>query len=266
MPPQGSQSPFPGMDPYLEDEALWPEFHRRLVGVIRELLSSRLGGVRYEVVIGQRRFPAGAEDYLEIRQRSDGGLVTLVDVVSPANKMTNPGRQAYLEQRRQAADSKATLVEIDLLLQGQPTLDYPREGLPEWRYAVTVTPGTYPGRHEIYLATLQTRLPRFRLPLAPDDRDSVLDLQAAFARCYTEGGYSGRIDYRREPAVPLGAEDRRWLDAALAAQGLRAPSPPQEEVAVAAYFIWERQGCPSGRDKEHWHRALAELRAGKGGE
>ena len=35
--------------------------------------------------------------------------------------------------------------------------------------------------------TVQKRLPKFKLPLAADDRDALLDLQAAFARAYDLG-------------------------------------------------------------------------------
>lgn len=30
-------------------------------------------------------------------------------------------------------------------------------------------------------------------------------------------------------------------------------------VAVRAYEIWEKQGRPHGRDREHWLQAVAEL-------
>src|SRR5262249_3154426 len=81
-------SPFPGMDPYLEDPALWPEFHRRLVASIRQFLLPDLPD-RYALAIGQRR--QDTEEYLEIRQRNDDKLITLMDVVSPANKTTKAG-------------------------------------------------------------------------------------------------------------------------------------------------------------------------------
>ena len=32
-------------------------------------------------------------------------------------------------------------------------------------------------------------------------------------------------------------------------------------VAVRAYEIWEKQGRPHGRDREHWLQAAAELKA-----
>ena len=97
-------------------------------------------------------------------------------------------------------EAKANVVEIDLVLQGQPTLEYSRDGLPEWDYAVTVQRLTHAERFEIYPATLQKRLPLASdYPRASDDRDAVLDLQGVFTRCYAEIGCFSRIDYRRDP-------------------------------------------------------------------
>jgi hypothetical protein len=220
------------MDPYLEDEPLWPVFHHQIVMCLYQILLPGLVD-RYRARVGQRHYVTEQalftsiireehhEDFIEIRQRTDGKLVTLVDVVSPANKTSNSGRSAYLDKRRESKSAGANLVEIDLVLQGPPTLEYSRDGLPDWDYAVTVTRSTQPERYEIYTATLQKRLPRFRLPLAADDRDTVLDLHTAFTRCYDQGGFASKIDYRRDPATPLNDEDRRWLHDLLRQQKLR---------------------------------------------
>jgi hypothetical protein len=146
-----------------------------------------------------------------VRQRGDSKLVTLVDIVSPTNRTSAAGRQAYLDTRKDARSAGANLVEIDLVLQGTPMLDYSRENLPEWDYAVTVTRSPQPERHEIYTATLAKRLPRFRLPLAADDRDTVLDLHTAFSRCYDQAGFAPRIDYKRDPATKLTDAHRAYL-------------------------------------------------------
>jgi hypothetical protein len=210
------------MDPYLEDPSLWPAFQRQLVACLYQILLPGLVD-RYRARVTQRLYVTEmplftsiireqhVEEVIEIRQRGDSRLVTLIDVVSPGNKTTAAGRDAYLTKRREGKGSGASLVEIDLILQGMPTLDYAREGLPDWDYAVTVTRSMQPERFEIYTATLQKRLPRFRLPLASDDRDTVLDLQGAFTRCYDQGGYAGQINYKAEPAAPLDDADRRWL-------------------------------------------------------
>jgi hypothetical protein len=145
----------------------------------------------------------------------------------------------------------------------EPTLEYSRDGLPDWDYAVTVTRATQPERYEIYTATLQKKLPRFRLPLASDDRDTVLDLHTVFTRCYDQGGFAVWVDYRLGPAVPLTEEHRRWPDGILASKGPRGP-PTREEVALAAYYLWEHEGRPHGRDQEHWRQESGQLRPGGG--
>jgi hypothetical protein len=38
-----------------------------------------------------------------------------------------------------------------------------------------------------------------------------------------------------------------------------APPDRQAEIAKRAYAIWEREGCPKGRELEHWLKAEAEL-------
>jgi hypothetical protein len=220
------------MDPYLEDEKLWPLFQHQLVNCLYQILLPGLVD-RYRAKVGQRRYVVEQalftsvvrvehqEEYIEVRQRSDNRLVTLVDVVSPSNRTTAAGRKTYLEKRHEGKSGGANLVEIDLVLQGQPMLDYSREGLPEWDHAVTVTRATQPERYEIYTATLQKRLPRFRMPLAADDRDTVLDLQAAFTRSFDQGGFAAKIDYQRDPATMLCEEDRKWLADLLRQQKVR---------------------------------------------
>jgi hypothetical protein len=116
-------SPFPGMDPYLENTDLWPDFRRRLVDVLQDVLAPRLAD-RYLATPCRRRYASGFapaiaehdEDYVEVRQRKDGQLITLVDVVSPANKTTHVGREAYLATRGEGRHAGANLVEVDLVV------------------------------------------------------------------------------------------------------------------------------------------------------
>jgi hypothetical protein len=225
-------SPFPGMDPYLEEDRLWPSFQHGLVICLEKMLQPGLVD-RYRDRVGQRTYVTEQilftsvareehhEEYLEIRQRGDGRVVTIVEVVSPTNKTTAEGRRAYLDKRQSGRAAGANLVEIDLLLQGPPMLEYSREGLPDWDYAVTVTRSTQPERYEIYTSTLQKRLPKFRLPLAADDRDTVVDLHQVFNRCYDQGDFASQIEYAAAPSVPLGEEDRLWLEEWLKQQKLR---------------------------------------------
>ncbi|MBY0456692.1 MAG: DUF4058 family protein [Gemmataceae bacterium] len=227
-------SPFPGMDPYLENAKLWPAFQHQLLACLYQILLPGLVD-RYRARVGTRAYVSEmplftsiireqfAEEFIEIRNRTDGRLVTLLEVVSPANKTTAAGRQAYLDARQQALAQKAGIVEIDLVMQGKPLLSYSRDGLPEFDFAVTVTRSNAPDRYEIYTATLQKKLPKFKLPLAADDRDALLDLQAAFARAYDLGNFAAQVDYKGAPPpdVPLTDANRTWVEELLKQQKLR---------------------------------------------
>src|SRR5262245_17979859 len=215
-------SPDPGIDAYLEDEALWPLFQHQLVANLYQIILPGLVD-RYRARIQHRTYVTEEplftsvirqerhEEYIEIRQRTDGRLVTVVDIASPVNKTLQQGRAAYHETRRFARAQNASVVEIDLCLQGQPLLDFSRDGLPEWDYAVTVTRCTQPERFEIYTSTLPKRLPRFKVPLAADDRDTVLDLQATFTRAFDHGNFLARIDYTRDPAARISDTHKAWV-------------------------------------------------------
>jgi hypothetical protein len=220
------------MDPFLENDKLWSSFQHQLVHSLYQMLLPGLMD-RYRARVGQRVYVAEQvlftsvvredhqESFIEIRQRCDGKLVTLLDVVSPSNKGTSQGRQAYLDKRREGQGCKSNLVDIDLVLQGQPLLDYSREGLPDWDYAVTVTRSAQPDRYEIYTATIDKPLPRFRMPLAADDRDTVVDLQSAFNRAFDQAGFQGKIDYHRDAPTRLDDAKRTWLDQRLRKQKMR---------------------------------------------
>ena len=92
-------SPFPGMDPYLEDEKRWPAFQPVLVQALYQMLLPGLMD-RYRARVGERLYCSEQalftsiireqhkEAFIEVRQRSDGRLITLVEVVSPGNKIT----------------------------------------------------------------------------------------------------------------------------------------------------------------------------------
>lgn len=225
-------SPFPGMDPYLEDANQWPAFQPILVHAVHQMLLPGLLD-RYRARVGERQYTSEQalftsilreehkEAFIEIRQRSDGRLITVIEVVSPANKSLAEGRKVYCDRRDEIKRINANLVEIDLILQGPSLIEFAKESAANWDYAVVVTRWTHPDRCEIYSATLPKRLPRFRLPLASDDRDTVIDLQAAVARAYEQGDFNRRIDYAKAPATKLTDENHQWVDELLKQEKLR---------------------------------------------
>jgi hypothetical protein len=54
-------SPFPGMDPYLEDPRLWPDVHHRLISVIAEMLLTRIRP-SYFVQVQERVYLSDQDD------------------------------------------------------------------------------------------------------------------------------------------------------------------------------------------------------------
>jgi hypothetical protein len=217
-------SPLPGMDPYLESPKLWPAFHRHIVAAVYQSLLPGLVD-RYRARVSTRSYTSELvlftsvtrephdEEYIEIRSRTDGRLVTLVEVVSLGNRTTVEGKATYLATRMAAQREKAGVVEIDLLTQGKPPFEFDRATLPPHDHTVTVTRGGTPDRYEIYTSGVRKRLPKFKLPLAADDRDTVLDLQVAYARGFDAGGFDRLIDHTAPlpPDVKLADEDREWV-------------------------------------------------------
>lgn len=156
-------------------------------------------------------------------------VVTAIEVLSPDNKTASAGRAAYLQKREELRGSGANLVEIDLLREGEPTVRISPEnlaGLRPWHYLVTVT-RSKPPRQEIYPVLLQKRLPRFALPLADDDKDVPLDLQAAFTRCWNEGPYPELLRYEGLSPGRMTAEEVTWCEDVLRRGGFRSDASIQ---------------------------------------
>ncbi len=253
-------SPFPGMDPYIERPAIWPDFHDALVSAIRGLLQPLLRP-RYVALMQDRWFVVESDrpirpdvavistgqpqdvrhrqtsfgtavldvdaptsvfeiwreevkqPYLQIIEPAAGNrVVTAIEVLSPDNKNPGPGRDNYLRKREEYWGGGANLVEIDLLRSGRTTVllnDEQVTSLQSYRHLVAVTRG-WPTRHEVYAIPLNQRLPKVAVPLAYDDQDVSLDLQAAMNRCWDEGPYPALLHYNQGPPTDLTAEEQTW--------------------------------------------------------
>jgi len=164
------------------------------------------------------------EPYIAIYDVEGREVVTIIEVLSPTNKMAGPGRREYLAKQREVLDSETNLVEIDLLRQGSHVLAVPawevaRKGPAD--YLVCTRRPARPGGYEILRLTVRHPLPRLPIPLRAGEPDVVLDLAAAFTRAYDAGAYDLITDYTQEPEPPLSRADAAWADALLRAKGLR---------------------------------------------
>lgn len=164
------------------------------------------------------------ESYLTILDRQSGlGVVTVLEVVSPANKYPGPGRASYLAKQEEVRSSEAHLVEIDLLRTGNHVLS-----VPEWR-AREIAPYEYlvcvnrdrgkRDRFELYPWILRERIPSVGIPLADTDPDVALELQDVVRQAYDAGSYRERLRYEAPCRPALSSEDQLWADEILQRSG-----------------------------------------------
>lgn len=245
-------SPFPGMNPYLEQADTWLEFHNSFIVHAQGALTGQVGPNyivkvevrlllhersaeerRYFVTIdlavtdkGQRAAPAGAvaeapvvlqlpavegEKHLslEIRDRRNRRVVTVVELLSPSNKTPGSDRDDYLAKRRQVLAGSTHLVEIDLRRGGQRP--QPPE-LPPCDYYALVSRSEDRPRVGFWPIGLRDPLPNLPIPRAEPDPPVHLDLKAVLDRTYDLADY-GKYIYEESPEPSLSAEDEAWARA-----------------------------------------------------
>lgn len=164
------------------------------------------------------------QTFLTIRDRQWQNVVTVIELLSPWNKAAGEGRNEYLVKRSNIFYTPAHLVELDLLRGGQrlPT----REPLePADFYACVCRKERLP-QVEVYAWTLRQPLPTVPVPLAEEDPDVPLDLQAAFTTAYDRAGYDYALDYHRPVDPPLGPSQADWVRSILHQE--RPPGPAKE--------------------------------------
>lgn len=208
-------SPFPGMDPWLEDPRLWPDFHNRLIAALGRVLGPVVRP-RYFVALEERLYTGDApglelvplrETFLEVRGVEGGDVVTVVELLSPANKRPGEGRQLYLRKRSSILTSFTSLLEIDLLRAGERM---PLAGAPATDYAVLVSRAWQRPRADLLPFGVRDQLPALPVPLREGDDEPVIDLAALVVSLYAEASYDLRLDYQRPPATSLRSDDADW--------------------------------------------------------
>src|SRR5438270_785761 len=86
-------SPFPGMDPYIEVNHLWEDFHNKLIGEIERALSARVPD-RYVVRTGERSYVALAQLDDEEEERAFLPDVAVTSRRGSARRGREPQRSA----------------------------------------------------------------------------------------------------------------------------------------------------------------------------
>jgi hypothetical protein len=213
------------MNPYLEQDDVWEDFHHNFLTWSQGSLNSQLGGnYLARVEVGGERLSAAVADiaapvelvlpevdlvrdsWLEIRDRRDRRVVTVIELLSPANKRNGPDREAYLSKRNGILASQTHLVEIDLRRGGnRPSLP----SLPACDYYVFISQYEQRPRLGFWPIGLRDRLPTIPVPLSPPDPPVELNLQAVVNQAYDLADY-GKTIYLESPGPALSPADAAW--------------------------------------------------------
>lgn len=252
------RSPFPAMDPYLENPRVWPELHHLLIVEVARLLSPQLRP-QYRVALEVRTYEASNNDrsllvaisqeetaspvavlspakvqpatvtlpmleavkegYLEIRDVATKEVVTAIEILSPTNKRSGQGRKAYLTKRERVLATKTHLVEIDLLRSGEPMPMLNNDV--ESDYRILVSKSDRRPLADLYRFNVRDAIPCFSLPLQSGDSEPVIDLQPLLDTVYDLGSFDTAVDYTQEPTPRLSKADAQWADALLKQQSFR---------------------------------------------
>ena len=253
------KSPFPGMDPYLQE--IWGEVHHSLMGLLknqvqRQLPSGLWARVEETVTIdfgwlGDPEYarpdisvtthkpwdtsgesapfadiavaePAVVMDvdvdvterHIEIVDTRKGHqVVTVIEVLSPSNKISRAGRDKYQSKQARYLESGANLVEIDLIRGGDWVIAAPQHEIAAAKMKTWVVSVFRAANHKVavYPIGFQEPLPCFRVALRETDQDVVLNLQKALEQSYEDGRYEVALDYSQPPTPPLQGDEIKWV-------------------------------------------------------
>lgn len=165
------------------------------------------------------------EPFIEVVAAAEGRVVSVIELLSPSNKTAgSEGRKLYLEKQRQLLSSDVSLIEIDLLHDGEHTVAAPRVELERrgtWDYLVCLYRGGTGPEFEVWPCHLREPLPIVSVPLAGGDPDVCLPLQEALDQAYDGGGYRTLLNYGQGLLPWLTPQDQDWARSVLQEQGRR---------------------------------------------
>jgi hypothetical protein len=248
------------MDPYLEDPAIWSDFHGTFLMSLRAELNRILPehyvarwdryvwieepeeeaprplgrpdvlvtdalhrepgaeGTATVAAPATARLPAvdpRGKAFLKILDARGRRVVTVIEMLSPANKTAGKDRDAYLAKRQEYFKSGTNLVEIDLLRGGlRAPLEDP---VPPADYYIIVSRAVDYPRAGVWPIKVREPLPLIPVPLDPQIAPVTLALQPGLNRAYDEARFSEDIDYDQQPSPPLAEPDATWARELVAA-------------------------------------------------
>ena len=148
------------------------------------------------------------ERYLEIRDVETNDVITVIEILSPSNKIGREGREQYERKRLKILGSLTNLVEIDLLRAGQP---FPMKIDAQNDYRIVISRSEHRPRADVYLFSIRQAIPDLPIPLRPGEEEPVVPLNKILHDLYDQGGYDLIVNYQQSAEPPLPEVDAGWV-------------------------------------------------------
>ena len=157
-----------------------------------------------------------SENYLEIHEVTTGKLVTILELLSPVNKLHEKGRADYEAKRDDVFRTRTNLVEVDLLRAGEPLPVVGKHVHSDYR--ILVSRGSTRPHAQLYPFMVRQTIPPFPLPLLPGDKEPSVELNPVLHALYERARFDLRLDYSQRPVPPLADADVEWAQELIASR------------------------------------------------
>ncbi len=204
---------------------LWTPFWKRLINALSDYLSPRVL-THFFVDIQQHVYlltpddqptnpNAIREEFIEIRDKRNREVVTIIELLSPFSKSAGtPGQRAFQKKRKAVMRSDVHWLEIDLLRADAR----PPEVIGKSAYYALLKRGNQATPYEVWYFNLRDPMPTVAVPLRPAFADVPLDLQVVFSDMVQRAYYAESIDYTGDPPLPrLKPADATWVKVQISA-------------------------------------------------
>ena len=152
------------------------------------------------------------ERYLTVREVASNKVITVIEILSPSNKLSGVGRDQYEKKRLQVLGSQTNLVEIDLLRTGEPLPMWVQDGGGTSDYRIVISRTQQRPRADVYLFGVREPIPNFPIPLQAREDEPILPLNQILHELYDRAGYDLAIDYSQPAEPPLMDDDAAWAE------------------------------------------------------
>ncbi|MDM8519304.1 DUF4058 family protein [Anaerolineales bacterium HSG6] len=147
--------------------------------------------------------------FLRIHRTSDNEVITLIELLSPVNKLNKRGREKYITKRLKTLNYWTSFVEIDLLRAGKPM---PMSTDQQSHYRILIRRGWRGSTADVYMFNIPDPIPDFPIPLQEGEAEIAVPLNQILHDLYEVIGYGYRIDYQQNPPTPkLSDEMLAWV-------------------------------------------------------